>query len=86
MSVSIDWPAHKTGLLTNDITKDLPAAHPHPEEDLVLHDEDSDAKKGTDKAGVPSPVVEEGFEESDNGMDMSRPFVVWLGVHGETGC
>lgn len=56
--------------LTNNITQDLPTPHSHPEEDLVLHDQNSDAKEDTDEADVTAPVIEVRLEKSDHGMNL----------------
>lgn len=59
--------------LTKDVAKDLPASHAHSQQDLVLHDQDSNAEDCADKTGVAAPVVKEGLEESDDCMDVVGP-------------
>lgn len=63
-------------LLTKDIAKDLPSAHAHPEQDLVFHYQDADTQEGADHTGVASPVIKERLQESDDSMNVLRPFVV----------
>jgi hypothetical protein len=56
--------------LTENVAKDLPSSHSHPQEDLVLHDQDSDTEQGADEGGIAAPVVKEGLEEGDDGVDV----------------
>lgn len=60
----------RTRGLTNNVAQDLPAPHSHSEQDLVLHDQDSDAKEDADETDVAAPVIEVGLEEGDDCVDL----------------
>lgn len=62
--------AKRVATLTDYVTTNLPAAHPHAKEDLVLHDKDSDAEEHGYEGDIATPVVEERFEEGDDSVDV----------------